>query len=335
MSFPSFLYCWGCPLRTIQLNNLEKHIRDHHSGKERYKCKHPSGCEFGANKKGAITSHQRKYHKHVPPSTWEVIMNPTEPVYERESTVESSGSSLSYTSASPATSLEETLLEECPPSSLSSPSPLNMGPAPYITSVSSQVVATDMGQFRCTSFETSLQHSDEHVFPEPKILHPATDMGSPLDIESDDVLPQRGCSPPGVNGPLSTISSSRVGAMSSYGSITDVAAISSTFDVPIPVHAPGNPFRYQQDPRLVHPVPLPHLMPAYDCLGPMGSTTNANILNTPFSAYNVAGPSGYQYQPQLVNTVPVQHSVPSCTYPASCQTYQTASWNGLDLGTPQ
>ncbi|KAK0452414.1 hypothetical protein EV421DRAFT_1768775 [Armillaria borealis] len=192
-----------------------------------------------------------------------------------------------------------------------------------------------MEQFRCTPFETSLQHSDERVFPEPKVLHPAMDVGSPLDIESDDVLPQRGCSPPGVNTPLGTVSTSRVGAMYSYGSVTDVAAISSTFDVPIPVHAPGNPFRYQQDPRLVHPVPLPHLMPTYSCLGPTGSTTNANILNTSFSAYNAAGPSGYQYQPQLDNMIPVQHSVPSCTYPASYQTYQTASWNGLDLGTPQ
>ncbi len=258
-------------------------------------------------------------------------MNPTEPVYERESTVKSSSASLSYTSASPATSLEETLLEECSPSSLSSPSPLNMGPAPYITSVSSQAVATNMEQFRCTPVETSLQHGDDYVFPEPKVLYPATDVGPPLDIESNDVLPQRGCSSSGVNGSLGMVSSSRVGAMYSYGSVTDVAAISRTFDVPIPVHAPGNPFRYQQDPRLVHPVPLPHSMPAYSCLGPMGSTTNANVLPT----YNAAGPSEYQYQPQLDSMIPVQHSVPSCTYPASYQTYQTASWNDLDLGTPQ
>ncbi|KAK0192789.1 hypothetical protein F5146DRAFT_518964 [Armillaria mellea] len=332
-----FLYCCGCPYRAIQQGNLEIHIKNHHTGKERYRCKDPSGCDFGANSKGAISNHRGKHHKQVSPSTLDVIMNPTEPVYERASTVESSDSSLSYTSASPATTLEENLLEgySLSHSSLRSPSPLNIGPGPFITSVPSQAVATGMEQFRCAPVEISLQHGDERVFPEPKVLHPATYMCSALDIQSDDVLPQGGCSQLGVNGSLGTISTSRVGAMYSYGSVTDVTATSSVFDVPIPVRAPGSPLRYQQDPRLVHPVPPPHLMLTYSSLDPMGSTMDANILNMPFSAYNPPGPSGYRYQPQLDSITPVQHSVPSGAYPASYQHYQMASWNDLSLGTSQ
>ncbi|KAK0480562.1 hypothetical protein IW261DRAFT_1473322 [Armillaria novae-zelandiae] len=332
-----FLYCSGCPYRAIQLQNLEKHTKNHHSGNERYKCKDPSGCEFGANSKGAITKHRGKCHKQVPPSTLDVIMNPTEPVYGRESTVESSSSSLSYTSASPATCFEEILLEECSPSSLLRPLPVGMGPAPCVTSVSSRAVATGMEQFHCAPVEATLQHGDERVIHDPKVLYRATDVYPPssLDIRSDDVLPQRGCSPPNAGGSSGTISPFCMGAMYSYDSVMDVAASSSTLDDIFSVHAPDNPFGYQQDFRQVHPAPLPHLLSAYSGPDPVGSITNAGILNTLFPAYNGAGPSGYHYQPQRDSTLPVQHSAPSCAYPESLQTYQTASRNGLDFSTPQ
>ncbi|KAK0203587.1 hypothetical protein DFS33DRAFT_1274762 [Desarmillaria ectypa] len=325
------LYCWGCPLTTLQQSNLSKHIKDHHSGKEKYKCADPSGCKFGANKKGAITSHRRKYHNHVPLSKWEIVTTSEEPAYERGTTVESSGSSLSYTSDSPATSLEKTQLEFLP-SSLLSPSLFDMDPAPHTTSVPSQAATTDTEQSIFTPFATVLQHADKCILPEAKILYPATNAGTPLDIELDSVLPQRECLPAGVNESSCAVSSSHVGTMCSYGSVTDVAAISSTFNAPTPVHAPGSPLRYQQDPCLVYPASLS--MPAYSCPGPMDSVTNANMLNTPFPAYN-AGPSGYQYQPQLVTTVPLQHSILSRTYPAFYQTYQTASLNASNLGMPQ
>ncbi|KAK0495879.1 hypothetical protein EDD18DRAFT_1167758 [Armillaria luteobubalina] len=328
-----FLYCWGCPYKAIQLKNLEIHIDHHHSGKERYKCEDPSGCEFGANSKGAITGHRKKCHKEVLPSTLDVIMNPTEPVYERGRTEESSSSSLSYASASPATSIEGILLEECLPSSLLCPSPVNMGPTSYITSVSSHAVATDMEQFRYAPVEAALQHGDERVFHDPKVLYRATDVSPPFDNKSHDVRAQRRCSSPNVDGYSGTLSPFRTGAVCSYGLATDVAASSSTLEIPVSVHAQGNPFRYQQDFHQVCPAPLPHLLSAYNGLDPMGSITNTDILNTPFPEYNAVSPFGYQ--PQRDSMVPAPHSAPSCAYPASYQTYQTAPWDGSDFGTPQ
>ncbi|KAG7448695.1 uncharacterized protein BT62DRAFT_992695 [Guyanagaster necrorhizus] len=330
------LYCWGCPLMTIQKANLEKHIKDHHSGDEKYKCADPSGCQFGANSKGAINFHRKKYHDCVPPERWEIRAASSEaPAYERGTIIESSSSSLSYASNTPATSLDETPVEEFSPPTLLNHSALDMRSGTYTTSVSSQAVATDMEQFLCTSLATGSQQSDKRALPEAKVLYPAMNVGPPLDIGLEPLSSHRGCLAGDVSGSLGAASSPCVGTTDSYGSTMDVAAIASTFSVSVPVQALPGPIIYQQaQPHLVYPVPTLHFTPAYNFPDPMGSTMDANTFNDPSPAY-ATSPSGYGYEPQSINAAPSPPSVPIHAYSAPHQTYQTVSWDASNLAMPQ